>query len=116
MDSQIDASSDPEGGVSELLPPSRALVTAPVGEAPEHVRAWFDSAVEASDPVIDGTLASDRDAADTYRRMAKADNTPAPTAPRSGPGVPGAPGMTSLPCPPPARMSPPSSPAKAGVR
>ena len=75
MDSQTDASSDPEGGVSELLPPSRALVTAPVGAAPEHVRAWFDSAVEASDPIIDGTLASDRDAADTYRRMAKADNT-----------------------------------------
>ncbi len=75
MDSQIDASSDPEGGVSELLPPSRALVPAPVGAAPEHVRAWFDHAVEASEPVVDGSLASERDAADTYRRMAKADNT-----------------------------------------
>jgi integrase len=75
LDSQIDASSDPEGGVSELLPPSRALVPAPVGAAPEHVRAWFDHAVEASEPVVDGSLASERDAADTYRRMAKADNT-----------------------------------------
>ncbi len=75
MDSQIDASGDPEDGVSEILPPSRALVPAPVGAAPEHVRAWFDSAVEASEPVVDGTLASERDAAETYRRMAKADNT-----------------------------------------
>jgi integrase len=75
LDSQIDATSDPQDGISDLLPPSRALVPAPVGAAPEHVRAWFDSAVEASEPVIDGTLASERDAAETYRRMAKADNT-----------------------------------------
>ena len=75
MDSQIDASDDPQDAVPEFLPPSRALVPAPVGAAPEHVRAWFDNAVEASEPVIDGTLASEREAADTYRRMAKADNT-----------------------------------------
>ena len=75
MDSQIDASDDPPDAVPELLPPSRALVPAPVGAAPEHVRAWFDSAVQASEPVVDGTLASERDAADTYRRMAKAENT-----------------------------------------
>jgi integrase len=75
LDSEIDASGDPENGVAELLPPSRALVPAPIGAAPEHVRAWFDSAVEASEPVVDGTLASEREAADTYRRMAKADNT-----------------------------------------
>ena len=37
--------------------------------------AWFDRAVDASEPVLDGTLASERDAADTYRRMAKAENT-----------------------------------------
>ena len=75
MDSQIDASDDPPDAVPDLLPPSRALVPAPVGAAPEHVRAWFDSAIEASEPVVDGTLASERDAAETYRRMAKADNT-----------------------------------------
>ncbi len=75
MDSQIDASCDPEDGVTELLPPARALVPAPVGAAPDHVRAWFDAAVEASEPIVDGTLASEREAADTYRRMAKADNT-----------------------------------------
>ena len=75
MDSQIDASDDPQDAVPELLPPSRALVPAPVGATPEHVRAWFDSAIEASEPVVDGTLASERDAAETYRRMAKAENT-----------------------------------------
>jgi hypothetical protein len=66
LDSQIDASCNPENGISEILPPSHALVPAPVGAAPEHVRAWFDSAVEASEPVVDGTLASERDAAETY--------------------------------------------------
>ncbi|WP_239992184.1 site-specific integrase [Rhodopila globiformis] len=75
MHSQIDASDDPQDAVPELLPPSRALVPAPVGAAPEQVRAWFDAAVEASEPIIDGTLASEREAADTYRRMAKAENT-----------------------------------------
>ena len=52
-----------------------ALVPAPVGATPDSVRAWFDSAVETSEPVLDGTLASERDASDRYRRMAKADNT-----------------------------------------
>jgi len=75
LDSQIDASSDPQDGLAELLPPARALVPAPVGAAPDNVRAWFDAAVQASEPVVDGTLASERDAANTYRRMAKADNT-----------------------------------------
>ena len=75
MDSQIDASGGPPEEVADLLPPPRALVPAPVGAAPDSVRAWFDAAVEASEPVIDGTLASERDAADSYRRMAKAENT-----------------------------------------
>ena len=75
MHSEIDASSDKQDGGPEILPPSRALVPAPVGAAPAHVRAWFDSAVEASEPVVDDTLASERDAASTYRRMAKAENT-----------------------------------------
>ncbi len=68
-------SSDPQDGPVDLLPPSRALVPAPVGATPDSVRAWFDSAVETSEPVLDGTLASERDASDSYRRMAKADNT-----------------------------------------
>ena len=45
------------------------------GVPPDSVRAWFDSAVETSEPVLDGTLASERDASDSYRRMAKAENT-----------------------------------------
>jgi site-specific recombinase XerC len=69
------SNSDPEDSPAELLPPSRALVAAPVGATPDRVRAWFDHAVEASEPVTDGTLASERAAADTYRRMAKAENT-----------------------------------------
>ena len=75
MDSQIDAGSDPEDDSAELLPPPRALVPAPVGAAADSVRAWFDRAVEASEPILDGTLAGERDAAETYRRMAKAENT-----------------------------------------
>jgi site-specific recombinase XerD len=75
LDSQCDTSSAPEDGIGKILPPSRALVPAPVGATPEHVRTWFDSAVEASEPVVDDTLASERDASDSYRRMAKADNT-----------------------------------------
>jgi integrase len=75
LDSQVDASSGSGDSTGELLAPSRALVQAPVGAAADNVRAWFDAAVEASEPVVDGTLASERDAADTYRRLAKAENT-----------------------------------------
>jgi integrase len=52
VDSQINVS-DAEDESVDLLPPSRAVVPAP----------------------IDGTLASERDAADSYRRMAKSENT-----------------------------------------
>ena len=75
MDSQIDAADEPQETLPELLPPSRALVPAPVGAPPASVSAWFDRAVDASEPVVDGTLAGEREAAETYRRMAKADNT-----------------------------------------
>ena len=75
LDGSIDAAETPSGDLVELLPPARAVVAAPVGMAPDLVRNWFDGAVEASEPVLDGTLASERDAADTYRRMAKAENT-----------------------------------------
>ena len=75
MDRQTDADSEPANDETEILPASRALVPVPIGAPPESVRAWFDTAVEASEPLLDGTLASERDAADIYRRMAKADNT-----------------------------------------
>jgi hypothetical protein len=58
LDSQIDASSEEPDAVPELLPPSRGLVPAPIGAAPEHVRAWFNNAVEASEPIVDGTCRS----------------------------------------------------------
>ena len=48
---------------------------ATIGATPDNVRAWFDRAVDPSEPVLDGTLAKERDASDSYRRMAKADNT-----------------------------------------
>ena len=85
----------------------RALVPAPVGAAAHQVRAWFDGAVRASAPVVDGTLASERDAADTYRRMGKAENTHR-AAVRAG-----APGTASLPWPP---SSPASAAASCGPR
>ena len=75
MDGQIDASSDRQDSQPDLLPPARPLVPAPVGATPDSVCAWFDSAVETSEPVLDGTLASERDASDSYRRMAKSENT-----------------------------------------
>jgi hypothetical protein len=74
VDSQINVS-DAEDESVDLLPPSRAVVPAPIDATPDSVRAWFDNAVETSEPVLDGTLASERDAADSYRRMAKSDNT-----------------------------------------
>jgi integrase len=75
VNSQIDSRSDAEDGPADVLAPSRALVPLSVGATPDSVRAWFDNAVETSEPVLDGTLASERDAADSYRRMAKSDNT-----------------------------------------
>jgi integrase len=74
LDSQIDAEC-PDDSLPELLPPTRGVVPALIGAAPAQVRAWFDRAVDASAPILDGTLASERDAADIYRRMAKAENT-----------------------------------------
>ena len=74
MDSQINVS-DAEDESVDLLPPSRAVVPAPIDATPDSVRAWFDGAGETSEPVLDGTLASERDAADSYRRRAKSENT-----------------------------------------
>ena len=39
------------------------------------MRAWFDAAADAIQPILDGTLAAEHDAADAFRRLAKADNT-----------------------------------------
>ena len=75
----MDGQHEPQNGRPEeatiLLVPSQALVPAPVGGDGTAVSAWFDAAVEAEQPVLDGTLDSERDAADAYARMAKAENT-----------------------------------------
>ena len=68
VDSQIEASGDQQDSPVDLMP-------ATIGATPDNVRACFDRAVDPSEPVLDGTLASERDASDSYRRMAKADNT-----------------------------------------
>ena len=69
---------DPPG---ELLPPPRSVpnaargAAAPLGATAASVRAWFDATVDAAEPALDGSLAAERDAAETFRRMAKAENT-----------------------------------------
>ncbi len=75
----MDSQSKPQDGrpqdAATLLVPSRALVPAPVGGDAGSVRAWFDAAVDAEQPALDGTLEAERDAAEAYARMAKAENT-----------------------------------------
>lgn len=66
---------DDRGTHPKLPPPSPAPLPALLGAPADHVRAWFDNAVEASEPVLDGTLASEYHAAEIFRRMAKAENT-----------------------------------------
>jgi integrase len=39
------------------------------------VRAWFDEAIDAIEPVMDGSLAAERESALMFQRMAKAENT-----------------------------------------
>ena len=48
---------------------------APLGADATAVKTWFDEIVEAEAPVLDGSLAAEREAAEAYARMAKAENT-----------------------------------------
>lgn len=57
-----------------ILKPSEQIV-APIGGDPMSVRIWFDTAADAIEPILDGTLDAERVAAETYARMAKSDNT-----------------------------------------
>ena len=50
-------------------------VRPPLGAGAAAVSAWFDAAVDAAPPPLDGSVATERDAADAYARMAKAENT-----------------------------------------
>ena len=64
-----------QAAVGALLPSPRLLPGAPVGGAAAAVRAWFDAAVEAAAPAVDGTLHAERAAAGAFQRLAKAANT-----------------------------------------
>jgi integrase len=65
---------DPEPS-ARLVAEQPEIGPAPVGEAPDRIRAWFDAAAEAAIPDHDGTLGTARRAADAYARHAKAGNT-----------------------------------------
>ena len=47
----------------------------PIGTDAASVSTWFDEVVDVAAPALDGSLAAERDAADAYSRMAKAENT-----------------------------------------
>jgi hypothetical protein len=65
----------PESGALALLAPASLLSDAPTGASGAAVRAWFDDAVETLEPVMDGSLAAEQEAATMFQRLAKADNT-----------------------------------------
>jgi integrase len=75
MHSQSAPQNRPSADPAALLVVSRAPLAAPGGGTGTAVSAWFDAAVEAAPPVLDGTLDAERQAADAYARMAKAENT-----------------------------------------
>ena len=52
-----------------------ARLPVPIGADAASVSRWFDGVVEIAAPVLDGSLAAEREAAEAYARMAKADNT-----------------------------------------
>jgi hypothetical protein len=64
---------------ARLMNPDAAPVVAglpvPIGADAASVSRWFDGVVEIAAPVLDGSLAAEREAAEAYARMAKADNT-----------------------------------------
>jgi integrase len=80
-DDDFDWDGHPEGDEKHLssalarLPETLTLPDAPIGGDARAVRIWFDETVDAIEPVMDGTLAAERDAAKVFQRMAKAENT-----------------------------------------
>ena len=71
----MDPPIEPQDNALTVLPPPAARPVAPIDGGPNAVTAWFDAAVLAAEPMMDGTLDAEREAADAYRRMAKAENT-----------------------------------------
>jgi integrase len=80
-DDDFDWDGHPEGDENHLssalarLPATLTLPDAPVGGSALAVRVWFDDTIYAIEPVMDGSLAAERDAAKVFQRMAKAENT-----------------------------------------
>ena len=73
-----DISLDERGLPEEAEAASSALILRrppPLGQDAAAVKNWFDEMVEAEAPALDGSLAAERDAAEAYARMAKAENT-----------------------------------------
>lgn len=68
---EIGAADDALGVPSPALP----LPAIPGGADAAAVSAWFDTMVDIETPALDGSLAAERDAAEAYARMAKAENT-----------------------------------------
>jgi integrase len=80
-DDAFDPGGHPEGDEDHLssavarLPATLTLPEAPIGGDARAVRIWFDDTIDAIEPVMDGSLAAERDAAKVFQRMAKAENT-----------------------------------------
>ena len=74
MDAADAAENGAESG-TPVVPPALPLPSAPLGAGAAAVSAWFDTAVEATPPPLDGSVAAEREAAEAYARMAKAENT-----------------------------------------
>ena len=101
MDSNAAAQDAADSRALTLLPPPRLLLPPPIGADAKTVRAWFDGAVATAEPAMDGTLGRRARRRRGLPPHGEGGQTPAaPTAPRCAPGATGAPGTTSLPCPP----------------
>ncbi len=62
-------------GESAGLPPALPVPALLPGAGAASVSAWFDTLLDLEPPTLDGSLAAEREAADAYARMAKAENT-----------------------------------------
>jgi integrase len=79
-DIQLDAfgfPGDPGAGEDGAASGPGTLIRTPVplGQGAGAVQKWFDEVVEVEAPLFDGSLAAEREAAEIFARMAKAENT-----------------------------------------
>ena len=75
MDEETDAEIDSADSDLGVLPPALPVPAILPGAGAAAVSAWFDTMVDIEPPALDGSLAAERDAAEAYARMAKAENT-----------------------------------------